>query len=175
MSIPEESDGNESDDQSYSSDEGIIDGVPLLPTKREIVNQLTSGRAWRKKQAAEQEATQGGLAPAMRKNRVEVWNGRKSQEHAARQAETTQESDQVNSMIDISDNDESVGSQDDERSRTSAEWQLNVSRLFGEINDGTPPHFTQAETEFMLVEGAKNRVKYTPAPGARRKAKQQQR
>ena len=155
MSIPEESDENESDDQSYSSDVGIIDGIRPAPTKMDIVNQLASGRAWGKKQAAERETNQGSSISAPRKNQVEVWNGRKSQEQAVHQAETIQDSDQVTSMIDISDNDESVVPQDDERSRTSAEWQLNVSRLFGEINDGTPPHFTQAETEFMLVKGAK--------------------
>ena len=72
-------------------------------------------------------------------------------------------------MIDISDKD------GEERSQTSAEWQLNTSRLVGEVNDGIPPFFTPAETEFMLVEGAKHKVKYKPAPGAKRKSKQQQR
>ena len=56
-------------------------------------------------------------------------------------------------MIDISDKD------GEERSQTSAEWQLNTSRLVGEVNDGIPPFFTPAETEFMLVEGAKHQVK----------------
>ena len=88
---------------------------------------------------------------------------------------TIQEFDQVDLSLDNSDDDEPANAQQDEWSRTSAEWQLNVSQLVGKVNDGIPPFFTPTETEFMLVEGAKHQVKYKPAPGARRKSKQQQR
>ena len=51
---------------------------------------------------------------------------------------------------------------DGEGFRSTAEWQLDASRLFGEVRDGVPPSFTPAETEFMFVEGAKNKVRYNP-------------
>ena len=51
---------------------------------------------------------------------------------------------------------------DEEGFRSTAEWQLDASRLFGEVRDGVPPSFTPAETEFMFVEGAKNKVRYNP-------------
>ena len=170
-SIAEESDEDESDDQSYSSDEGIIDGTRPPPNKADIVKELwrPRSRKQRKNKATKRRMKQGGQISDLRNNQVEVWNGRNSQEQAVHQRATSQRSDQVHSMIDISYEDE------DERSNTSAEWQLNVSRLVGEVNDGIPPFFTPAETEFMLVEGAKHQVKYKPAPGARRKSKQQQR
>ena len=64
---------------------------------------------------------------------------------------------------------------DEEEFRSTAEWQLNASCLFGEVRDGVPPRFTQAETEFMLTEGAKKKVRYNPSPGAKQKAYQQKR
>ena len=112
---------------------------------------------------------QGDQISDLGNNQVEVWNDRNSQEQAVHQGATSQRSDQVHSMIDISYEDE------DERSHTSAEWQLNVSRLVGKVNDGIPPFISPSETEFMLVEGAKHQLKYKPAPGAKRKSKQQQR
>jgi hypothetical protein len=54
-------------------------------------------------------------------------------------------SSQAQPQVDISDGDEPVEIQDasdDERSRSSAEWQLNASRLFGKVKDGVPPYFT---------------------------------
>ena len=83
---------------------------------------------------------QGGQISDLRNNQVEVWNDRNSQEEEVHQGATSQGSNQVESIIDISDKDE------DKRSRTSAEWQLNTSRLVGEVNDGIPPFFTPAET-----------------------------
>ena len=85
MSIPEESDGDETDDQSYRSEVGIIDGVRPAPTKMDIVNQWrrAPSRELGSNQAAEQNLNQGGSTSAMGKNQVEVWNGRKSQEQAA--------------------------------------------------------------------------------------------
>ena len=141
------------------------------PNKVDIVNQLWRPRRseQRKKKATKRQTNQGGQISDLGNNQVEVWNERNSQEQAVHQGATSQGSNQVDSMIDISDEDE------DERSRTSAEWQLNVSRLVGETNDGIPPYLTPAETEFMFVEGAKHQVKYKPVPGARRKSKQQQR
>ena len=54
-------------------------------------------------------------------------------------------STQAQPLVDISDGDEPIKIQDaidEEGFRSTAEWQLNVSRLFGEIKDGVPPYFT---------------------------------
>ena len=118
MTIAEESDGDASDDQSCSSEIGIIDSICPPPNKVYIVNQLRTpwSSEQRNKKATKQETNQGCQISALGKNQVEVWNSRKSQEQAVHQGATSQESDQIDPMIDISDNNK------DERSRTSAEW-----------------------------------------------------
>ena len=61
-SIAEETDENESDDQSYSSDEGIIDGTRPPPNKDDIVKELwrPRSRKQRKKKTTKQRMNQGG-------------------------------------------------------------------------------------------------------------------
>ena len=112
---------------------------------------------------------QGGQISDLGNNQVEVWNDRDYQGQARHRGATSQGPDQADPLTEISDEE------GEEKSQTSKEWQLNTSRLVGEVNDGIPPYFTPAEIEFMFVEGVKHRVKYKPAPGARRKSKQQQR
>ena len=71
--------------------------------------------------------------------------------------------------------DEVDMTQDDEMSQTSAEWDLNTARLVGLVNDGQPSYFTDSEYSHILHEGSNFKVRYTPAPGANQKARQQRR
>ena len=63
----------------------------------------------------------------------------------------------------------------DDASQDTNQWELNVSRLVGLTNDGVPPSFSNSEYSFMINEGSKLKVRYSPAPGANRKAYQQRR
>ena len=54
----------------------------------------------------------------------------------------------------------------DDTSQDTNQWELNVSRLVGLTNDGVPPSFSNSEYSFMINEGSKLKVRYSPAPGA---------
>ena len=71
--------------------------------------------------------------------------------------------------------DDAMMDNTDDASQSTDQWELNVSRLVGMTNDGVPPFFSNSEYSFMVNESSKLKVRYSPAPGARRKAYQQKR
>ena len=58
---------------------------------------------------------------------------------------------------------------------STQEWDLNVSRLVGETNDGVPHSLTMRELKFALDVGSVQKTKFVPLPGEKRRKKQQER
>ena len=47
------------------------------------------------------------------------------------------------------------------------QWELNLARLTGEVDDDVAPEFTDEEWTHLIANGSKQQVHYRPQPGQR--------
>ena len=63
----------------------------------------------------------------------------------------------------------------DQASMSTQEWDLNVSGLLGLTNDGVPDSLKEKDINLIFDVGNMRKTFYAPAPGQRRKKKNQER